>query len=281
MANILVTVPVFSSSPDGSYRISAIDSEGGVYWKCSCPAGRRRYLCKHVISLLAGDKSILYDEQDLNAWERGQDISKLSGVQEIAYKLIEKEHELAEIIHQMEEMNNIKRKNKSQKETIQKLYKVYYYIKDNISMLKDDLRIAALAGMRALEELQRRDTARKAFDAESVIMDEDTEPDNKEKTLKQLLEELDIDDLEVIATDFDGIDLSNEWNKKELIEEILSQNEESVREAYQEYSERIREIEREYAKEGADQEREYQEWRERNRGINHNPLGDIWSRQMD
>jgi hypothetical protein len=148
-------------------------------------------------------------------------------------------------------------------------------------MLKDDLRIAALAGMRALEELQRRDTARKAFDAESVIMDEDTEPDNKEKTLKQLLEELDIDDLEVIATDFDGIDLSNEWNKKELIEEILSQNEESVREAYQEYSERIREIEREHAKEGADQEREYQEWRERNRGINHNPLGDIWSRQMN
>ena len=53
-----------SSNPDEPYKMQfAIDSDR-IRLRCYCPAGTNQMLCKHVIALLAGDRTILFHTCD-------------------------------------------------------------------------------------------------------------------------------------------------------------------------------------------------------------------------
>ncbi|MCK5173095.1 MAG: SWIM zinc finger family protein [Planctomycetes bacterium] len=49
------------SSSGNPYTVRFYLEEDGISAFCSCPAGDHRKLCKHVIRLINGDDSILYD----------------------------------------------------------------------------------------------------------------------------------------------------------------------------------------------------------------------------
>jgi uncharacterized Zn finger protein len=49
-----------SSSAD-PYTVKFYIDENAISAFCSCPAGEHRKLCKHVIGMINGDDSILYD----------------------------------------------------------------------------------------------------------------------------------------------------------------------------------------------------------------------------
>ncbi len=49
------------SSSGGSYTVRFYLEENEISAFCSCPAGDNRKLCKHVMRLITGDDSILYD----------------------------------------------------------------------------------------------------------------------------------------------------------------------------------------------------------------------------
>lgn len=49
------------SSSGDSYTVRFYIEEDGISAFCSCPAGEHRKLCKHVIRMINGDDSILYD----------------------------------------------------------------------------------------------------------------------------------------------------------------------------------------------------------------------------
>lgn len=53
-----------SSNPDEPYKMQfAIDGDR-IKLRCYCPAGTNQMLCKHVISLLGGDRTILFPTCD-------------------------------------------------------------------------------------------------------------------------------------------------------------------------------------------------------------------------
>jgi len=53
-----------SSNPDEPYKMQfAIDGDR-IKLRCYCPAGTTQMLCKHVTSLLAGDRTILFPACD-------------------------------------------------------------------------------------------------------------------------------------------------------------------------------------------------------------------------
>ena len=52
------------SSSDAPYKVRFYIEGASISAFCSCPAGEHRKLCKHVIRLLNGDDSILYDSSE-------------------------------------------------------------------------------------------------------------------------------------------------------------------------------------------------------------------------
>ena len=53
---------ILSKSSSGKpYTVRFYIEENGISAFCSCPAGGHRKLCKHVIRMMNGDDSILYD----------------------------------------------------------------------------------------------------------------------------------------------------------------------------------------------------------------------------
>ncbi|HUT30102.1 MAG TPA: SWIM zinc finger family protein [Sedimentisphaerales bacterium] len=55
-------IEVLSKSSSGNpYTVRFYLREGSVSAFCSCPAGDNRKLCKHVIRIMNGDDSILFD----------------------------------------------------------------------------------------------------------------------------------------------------------------------------------------------------------------------------
>jgi hypothetical protein len=58
-----------SSSSDTPYTVECYLEENKISVFCSCPAGDNRKLCKHVKQMIAGDDSILYDENKKNELE--------------------------------------------------------------------------------------------------------------------------------------------------------------------------------------------------------------------
>ena len=55
-----IEILVKSSSGD-PYTVSFYIDKNDISAVCSCPAGIYRILCKHIIHLISGDDSILYD----------------------------------------------------------------------------------------------------------------------------------------------------------------------------------------------------------------------------
>ena len=49
-------------SSDNPYTVRFYLEENRIAAFCSCPAGENRKLCKHVIRMISGDDSILYDD---------------------------------------------------------------------------------------------------------------------------------------------------------------------------------------------------------------------------
>ena len=58
-----------SSSSETPYTVECYLEENKISVFCSCPAGDNRKLCKHVKRIIAGDGSILYDENQKNELE--------------------------------------------------------------------------------------------------------------------------------------------------------------------------------------------------------------------
>ena len=58
-----------SSSSDTPYTVEWYLEGNKASAFCSCPAGDNRKLCKHVKQIIAGDGSILYDENQKNELE--------------------------------------------------------------------------------------------------------------------------------------------------------------------------------------------------------------------
>lgn len=49
------------SSTGNPYTVRFYIDEKKIYAFCSCPAGEHRKLCKHVLRIISGDESILFD----------------------------------------------------------------------------------------------------------------------------------------------------------------------------------------------------------------------------
>jgi uncharacterized Zn finger protein len=58
-----------SSSSETPYTVECYLEENKISVFCSCPAGDNRKLCKHVMHILAGDDSILYDRNQKSVLE--------------------------------------------------------------------------------------------------------------------------------------------------------------------------------------------------------------------
>lgn len=55
-------IEILSKSSSGNpYTVRFYIEENGISAFCSCPAGENRKLCKHVIRIMNGDDSVLYD----------------------------------------------------------------------------------------------------------------------------------------------------------------------------------------------------------------------------
>ena len=54
------------SSSGGSYTVRFYFEENEISAFCSCPAGDNRKLCKHVMRIITGDDSILFDNNQKN-----------------------------------------------------------------------------------------------------------------------------------------------------------------------------------------------------------------------
>jgi uncharacterized Zn finger protein len=56
-------IMLFAKSSSGApYTVTFDLEENTILAFCSCPAGDNRMLCKHIIKMISGDKSILYDD---------------------------------------------------------------------------------------------------------------------------------------------------------------------------------------------------------------------------
>ena len=56
------SVKILSKSSSGNpYTITFYLEEDAISAFCSCPAGEHRKLCKHILQMIDGDDSILYD----------------------------------------------------------------------------------------------------------------------------------------------------------------------------------------------------------------------------
>ena len=55
-------IEILSKSSSGNpYTVKFYKDKNKLYAFCSCPAGQNRKLCKHVIQMINGEDSILYD----------------------------------------------------------------------------------------------------------------------------------------------------------------------------------------------------------------------------
>ena len=56
------SIEILAKSSSGDpYTVMFYIGEGSISASCSCPAGEYRKLCKHVLRMLDGDNSILFD----------------------------------------------------------------------------------------------------------------------------------------------------------------------------------------------------------------------------
>jgi len=77
---------VHSSTPGIYYTIAIMQHGEKVVLKCSCPAGEKGLLCKHVIAAVAKDDSILADKQ--SAWKEWQSILARSELSAFAHDFL-------------------------------------------------------------------------------------------------------------------------------------------------------------------------------------------------
>ena len=71
------------SSSGDPYHVRFRSDEGKLSISCTCQAGKFRKLCKHVVALLGGDASMLYDRAQatqlagLREWAQGRRLASL------------------------------------------------------------------------------------------------------------------------------------------------------------------------------------------------------------
>ena len=75
-----IVISAKSSSSDTPYTVECYLDENKISVFCSCPAGDNRKLCKHVKQMIAGDDSILYDENQKRELEAIRNHLKETGV---------------------------------------------------------------------------------------------------------------------------------------------------------------------------------------------------------
>lgn len=90
-------IKVHSSRPGSTYAIAITRNNASAELHCSCAAGENGQLCKHVLTALQGDGSILTEGQD-EAWNIWRSI--LSG-SELAVLFIDFSNESAALEKQI------------------------------------------------------------------------------------------------------------------------------------------------------------------------------------
>jgi uncharacterized Zn finger protein len=74
---------VKSSSRIDPYEVLVASNEGGLSIYCNCPAGEWGKYCKHKMALVLGDEKILYDNHQIDNFNK---VSKL--IQESNYPVL-------------------------------------------------------------------------------------------------------------------------------------------------------------------------------------------------
>jgi hypothetical protein len=90
-----ITLQVKSSSGD-FYDVIFIIAEERCIVKCNCQAGIYGQICKHKLTLLSGDKSLLFDGEQVDKFNNLQELLKETKIKELSYKLISIKREIEE-----------------------------------------------------------------------------------------------------------------------------------------------------------------------------------------
>jgi len=93
-------IEVHSSTPDITYTITITAKGEKASIECSCQAGQRGIVCKHVLAAMEGDESILWEkwEDQEEAWKKWQSLFARSELSVLARDYMQ---EIAELEKQI------------------------------------------------------------------------------------------------------------------------------------------------------------------------------------
>jgi uncharacterized Zn finger protein len=83
-----------SSSRDEPYTVAISFTETGLSIFCNCPAGEWGKYCKHKMAVLLGDEKILYDDKQIENFNKASKWISESSYPLLVAKLRESEKEL-------------------------------------------------------------------------------------------------------------------------------------------------------------------------------------------
>lgn len=89
-----ITILVKSSSRDEPYAVAVLSKESWLSIFCDCPAGEWGKYCKHKMAIVLADKKILYDEEQIDNFNKVTEWISVSGYPDLAQELRESEREL-------------------------------------------------------------------------------------------------------------------------------------------------------------------------------------------
>ena len=114
--NIENYVEILSKSSSGNpYTVRFYIYEDAISAFCSCPAGDHRKLCKHVMRMINGDDSILYDKNQKSILDKISSHLQRTTIPSLLSELNE-----SEILLKEAQRNAKKAKNKLEKVILQK-----------------------------------------------------------------------------------------------------------------------------------------------------------------
>ena len=102
-----ITILVKSSSSSDPRSVDVVEDDSGISIYCDCPAGVRERVCKHKRAIASADASMLFDDAQLENFNKVVERLAQSGYPDLMKELAAAENELEPV---KEKVIDIKKK---------------------------------------------------------------------------------------------------------------------------------------------------------------------------